>query len=124
SSASSPATKLMRVPLSRLAGSRRSANTFMYEFAWPSPVDRLGACHALEISFVFDTLGLPEAEAMAGPDAPQEVADAMHHAWISFAQTGDPGWPTYGQTRTVMCFDAPGPIVVEAPGDDELRLWA
>ena len=30
----------------------------MYEFAWRSPQfgGRLGACHALEIPFVFDTL--------------------------------------------------------------------
>jgi carboxylesterase type B len=49
-----------RIPAIRLAEARvaSSAATYMYEFAWRSPQfdKRLGACHALEIPFVFDTL--------------------------------------------------------------------
>jgi para-nitrobenzyl esterase len=112
---------LMRVPLNRLA--QRRPGTFMYEFAWPSPVQDLRACHALEIGFVFDTLDRPETTTLTGPDAPRQLATAMHDAWVAFATTGDPGWPGYGASRTVMRFDLPAPVTVAAPRDDELRLW-
>ena len=41
-----------------IAHARAPAGTYIYEFARPSPAfgGRLGACHGLEIPFVFDTL--------------------------------------------------------------------
>ncbi|MET9916300.1 carboxylesterase family protein [Streptomyces sp. NPDC006435] len=117
---------LLRVPLNRLADARTGApgSTHVYEFGWPSPVLRLGACHALEIGFVFDTLDRPDAIALAGADAPQELADAMHAAWVRFAACGDPGWPGWDAGRPVMGFGPGAPAVVHAPRDEELRGWA
>jgi carboxylesterase type B len=42
--------------------------TYMYEFAWRSPQFNglLGACHGLEIAFVFDTLGNGKGRARQG----------------------------------------------------------
>ncbi|MEU7347067.1 carboxylesterase family protein [Streptomyces bacillaris] len=122
---------LLRVPLNRLADARTGAEgaTYVYEFGWPTPVQRLGACHALELGFVFDTLAHPDTMALTGPDAPQELADAMHRAWVDFATTGDPGWPSWDARRPVRSFGAngtdgtDGPAVVLAPRDDELRSW-
>ena len=96
--AAAPATLLadvltdwwVRVPAVRLADAHAPApaGTFMYEFAWPSPAfdGRLGACHALEIPFVFDTLDLGRGQMLGGAlgDAPpQELADDMHAAWVA-----------------------------------------
>ncbi|MCX4674132.1 carboxylesterase family protein [Streptomyces sp. NBC_01433] len=116
---------LLRVPLNRLADARTDAAgaTYLYEFGWPSPVRRLGACHALEIGFVFDTLAHPDTVALTGPDAPRELADAMHGAWVRFAVSGDPGWPSWDATRPVMGFGPGAPTVVLAPRDDELSGW-
>ncbi|MEW1610971.1 MULTISPECIES: carboxylesterase family protein [unclassified Streptomyces] len=117
---------LLRVPLNRLADARAGAgaSTYVYEFGWPSPVQRLGACHALELGFVFDTLAHPDTMALTGPDAPQEVADAMHRAWVDFAAAGDPGWPSWDASRPVRFFGAGGaPAVVLAPRETELRGW-
>ncbi|MFF1923764.1 carboxylesterase/lipase family protein [Streptomyces sp. NPDC058221] len=116
---------LLRVPLNRLADARAGAtgSTHLYEFGWPSPVQRLGACHALEIGFVLDNLDRPDAVALAGPDAPQELADAMHAAWVRFARSGDPGWPAWDASRPVMAFGPGAPAAVRAPRDDELRGW-
>lgn len=119
---------LLRVPLNRLADARAGAegSTYVYEFGWPTPVQRLGACHALELGFVFDTLAHPDTRALTGPDAPQELADAMHRAWVDFATTGDPGWPSWDARRPVRFFGhgaEGGPAVVLAPRDDELRGW-
>ncbi|MFJ9636148.1 carboxylesterase/lipase family protein [Streptomyces sp. NPDC101178] len=116
---------LLRVPLNRLADARMGAegSTYVYEFGWPSPVQRLGACHALELGFVFDTLAHPDTMALTGPDAPQELADAMHRAWVEFATTGDPGWPSWDASRPVQGFGPGAPALVLAPRDDELRSW-
>lgn len=116
---------LLRVPLNRLADARAGApgSTYVYEFGWPSPVQRLGACHALELGFVFDTLAHPDTMALTGPDAPQQLADAMHRAWVEFATTGDPGWPSWDASRPVRFFGPGAPALVLAPRDDELRGW-
>ncbi|KQQ64655.1 carboxylesterase/lipase family protein [Microbacterium sp. Leaf320] len=95
---------MLRAPLTRLAQAR-TAPTYVYEFAWQSTVRDLRAAHALELGFVFDRLGDPEAQRLAGADAPQNLADEMHSAWIAFIKTGDPGWPRFGPERMTRLFD-------------------
>ncbi len=115
-----------RVPAVRMAEARADAPgpTYVYEFAWPSSVDRLGACHALEIGFVFDTLGEAGSNWLAGPDAPQSLADDMHARWVAFAKDGDPGWPAFDtDSRPVMTFHADGATLVNDPRAGERRLW-
>ncbi|MGW9158293.1 MULTISPECIES: carboxylesterase/lipase family protein [unclassified Microbacterium] len=96
---------LLRAPLSRLAAARPDL-THVYEFAWPSPVRDLRAAHALELGFVFDRLTDDETVRLAGPGAPQALADEMNAAWIGFVTNGDPGWPVYGSGRQTRIFDA------------------
>ncbi|MEV8030612.1 carboxylesterase family protein [Streptomyces sp. NPDC086182] len=130
--------RLLRVPLHRLADARSGrptaaldadvrgggrASAHVYEFAWPSNVPDLGACHALELGFVFDTAGTPESAKLAGEGAPQELADAMHGAWVRFAVDGDPGWAAWDASRPVRIFGAGDPHTVHGPRDRELALW-
>jgi para-nitrobenzyl esterase len=120
-----------RIPALRLAEAHapNSAATYMYEFAWPSPAfdGRLGACHALEIPFVFDTLDKGAAQMagpLLGPAPPQPLADTMHAAWVAFATHGNPGWPKYDQRRrATMRFDVTSKVV-DAPRSRERELWA
>ncbi|MER6435665.1 MULTISPECIES: carboxylesterase family protein [unclassified Streptomyces] len=115
---------LLRVPLHRLAGARRGhSRAYVYEFGWPSNVPRLGACHALELGFVFDSAEVPEATQLAGEGAPRELADAMHGAWVRFAVDGDPGWPAWDTTHPVQVFGVGDPHTVRGPRDRELALW-
>ena len=78
----------VRVPAIRLADAHAPATsgTYMYEFAWQSNAfgGRLGAVHALEIPFVFDTLDpeLPLLGQLLGEDPPQQLADTMHAAGL------------------------------------------
>lgn len=116
----------VRIPAIRLAEAHASspAATYMYEFAWPTPAldGRLGACHGVDVPFVFDTLG-HETESLLGPSPPQPLADAMHAAWVAFARSGDPGWPRYDvRRRATMCFDATWQVV-EDPRSAERELW-
>ncbi|WP_406174705.1 carboxylesterase/lipase family protein [Streptomyces sp. NBC_00996] len=121
---------LLRVPLHRLADApTRQSPSYVYEFAWPSNVPDLGACHALELGFVFDTADVPESAKLAGPGAPQELADAMHSAWVRFAVDGDPGWAAWDASHPVRVFGGTGgtgigePRTVHGPRDRELALW-
>ncbi len=115
-----------RIPAIRLADAhaKNTSATYMYEFAWRSPQfnGRLGACHSLEIAFVFDTLG-NWTEPLLGPDPPQQLADTMHAAWVAFATCGDPGWPTYDlKRRATMRFDTTSGVV-DDPRSAERALW-
>ncbi len=116
-----------RIPAIRLAEAHTRGNgrTYLYEFAWRSPQfdGRLGACHALEIPFVFDTLDKEGYEGMMGNSEPQQLADAMHTAWVNFATRGDPGWPQYDSARrTTMCFDTAQELL-DDPRSAERVLW-
>ncbi|KRE30152.1 carboxylesterase/lipase family protein [Agromyces sp. Soil535] len=115
----------MRIPAIRLADAHAgsAAGTYMYEFAWPAP--GLGAVHAIEVPFVFDTLGpnVPLFGPMLGDDPPQELADSVHSAWVTFARNGDPGWPRYDLgRRATMRFDTTSRMV-EDPRSWERELW-
>lgn len=96
------------IPMLRLVTAREAAGrrTFVYEFVWTPETfgGRLGACHTLEVPFVFDTLGDPWGRELRG-DAPQAVADTMVEAWVSFVRTGHPGWDAHGSASTVARID-------------------
>jgi para-nitrobenzyl esterase len=115
-----------RIPALHLADAhaKSPAATYMYEFAWRSPQfnGRLGACHGLEIAFVFDTLGY-RTEPLMGTDPPQQLADTMHAAWGAFATRGDPGWPRYELSRrATMRFDITSEVV-DDPRSPVRALW-
>jgi para-nitrobenzyl esterase len=119
-----------RIPAVRVADAHAPtrSSTYMYEFAWRSPAfgGAFGACHALEIPFVFDTLDLGPAQvqgSLLGGDPPQALADTVHGAWVAFAATGEPGWPRYDlDRRATMRFDTVS-RVVDDPRSFERTLW-
>jgi para-nitrobenzyl esterase len=115
-----------RIPALRFAEERESTRSWVYEFAWPSRAlgGRLGACHALEIPFVFDTLATDGAEWLTGADAPQAVADAMHRAWVRFISDGDPGWPIYTVDRRATMMFGEQSQVVDDPRPRTRLVWA
>lgn len=117
-----------RLPAVRLAEAQTGRGTpaWLYELSWPSPQfgGRLGACHALDVGFVFDTLGHESHGPMLGADAPQELADAMHGAWVRFARDGDPGWPPYDLDRRPVQDFGTAVRVADDPRGDLRALWA
>lgn len=109
-----------RRPMLNLAAGHASAGgtTFVYEFDWGTPVSDLGACHALEIPFVFDQLA--GSNSFTGPTPPQQVADDMHASWVSFASTGTPGWSTYDGGQAVRVFAEPSSTTVPLPRSEDI----
>ncbi|MEV6768805.1 carboxylesterase family protein [Nocardia sp. NPDC051030] len=106
----------------RIAESTAAAGNpaYVYEFAWRSSIENLGASHVMEVPFVFDQLAA--AHTLTGPNSPQPLADEIHRAWTRFATHGDPGWSPFDPTtRIVQIFDSPASHEVADPRADERR---
>ncbi|WP_020671586.1 carboxylesterase family protein [Amycolatopsis nigrescens] len=85
---------MFRTGQERLVARYDKAHT--YEFDWRD--GPFGACHTAELPFVFDNTDLPALrteKGLLGPEIPPTLATEMHGAWVRFAQTGDPGWPSH-----------------------------
>ena len=118
------------LPSVRLAEAHalHAGGTYLYEFAWPSPTfgGKLDACHGLELGFVFDTLdtpGLTGPRGLVGENPPAELARRVHHTWITFATTGDPGWLPYNtQQRSIMRINTTWETLTD-PRPIERQAW-
>jgi len=109
--------RLYRQPTNRLLDARlagATGRTFSYLFTWTSPMmdGRLGACHALEVPFVFRQLHRLESATLVGDAPPKELSEWMSGAWVEFARRGAPqapalpDWPDYTrESRATMILD-------------------
>ncbi|MEP7024867.1 MAG: carboxylesterase family protein, partial [Actinomycetota bacterium] len=117
------------IPALRVAEARaaagRGAETWVYRFDHPDPAanDGLGACHAVEIPFVFDTISRPTAHPLIGGTPSPAVARTMHHTWVSFITGGSPGWAPYTTPDRTMAVLASEVTEVSDPAGDERVLW-
>jgi para-nitrobenzyl esterase len=101
------------------------APTFMYLFAWETPVDggKWKSPHSVEHAMVFDNVAKSASMIGSGPDQ-QKVADAVSGAWLRFAKTGNPGWAPYSpDRRTTMVFNVESKTV-DDPRRAERLLFA
>jgi para-nitrobenzyl esterase len=116
------------IPSIRVAEARAScgsAGTWVYRFDHPAPDDnhRLGACHAVEIPFVFDTIARDELRPLIGDKPSQAVADRTHRVWVDFISHGDPGWATYDTTGRTTGLLTDGVTAAHDPSAAERALW-
>lgn len=100
-------------------------DVYMYEWAWDSNVEGLGACHAVELPFVFGNFEAATAIAYAGENLPESLAKKTQASWAAFATSGDPSidgevkWPKYDlNTRATMIIDETPWEVVNDPKPD------
>lgn len=95
---------VFRWPARRFAEEHKG-RTHMYEFDWRSPAfdGELGACHGVELPFIFDTLATATGpEGLAGEAPPQALADRLHRIWVDFAFDGSLPWDPFDrETRLV-----------------------
>jgi para-nitrobenzyl esterase len=96
---------------------------WLYDFEWRSAVAGYGSVHCLDLPFAFDNLDASGVAEVTGEAPPQELADAMHGAFVRFIQDGDPGWPAYDlDRRPAMVFDATSKVV-DDPWRFERETW-
>jgi para-nitrobenzyl esterase len=107
-----------------------AAPTYMYVFAWPTPVmgGKLKAPHGIELPFVFDNLDKSTRMVGSGTDL-QPLADRVAGAWTAFARTGNPDhaglphWPPYEtDTRATMIFNDECKVVNDPDKDQRLAM--
>jgi para-nitrobenzyl esterase len=98
-------TDLMFRGMARRMAELHEGRTYVYEFAWRSPAigGQLGAAHAIELPFVFDTLAAASGpRGLLGEAPPQDLADSIHALWVRFAIDGTVPWPAFDpETRQV-----------------------
>lgn len=107
---------VFRWPARRFAEEHRG-RTHMYEFEWRSPLfGGLGASHAMELPFVFDTLAsVTGPEGICGEAPPQALADSVHRIWVDFATDGRLPWAPFTQDDRLVYQLAAGEAVQEPP---------
>jgi para-nitrobenzyl esterase len=120
---------MFRMPALRMVESqqRHGMPVYSYLFTWRSPAlgGALGACHALDLGFVFGTYDAVFCGRGAEAD---RLSRNIREGWVAFARTRNPScegfgtWPQYGQGRSTMILGKEC-YVEEAPYDDERRAW-
>ena len=98
---------LFRIPAVKQAGAHADAGgkCFMYYWTKESDLPKYGACHAVELSYVFNNL---ENTIFTGKKADAGLAETVQEMWVNFARTGDPSadgydWEPYDtKTRKTM----------------------
>jgi para-nitrobenzyl esterase len=135
---------IFRLPSVRFADNHAAAaasgvGTYVYLFTWETPAlgGMLGACHGLEMPFVFGTVRNPNVQLFSGGgDGAFRLSDGMRASWAAFARSGVPSnrvvgeWPAWDPgSRPTMVF-GPWPRSegmwrpVVGPRDGELEALA
>jgi para-nitrobenzyl esterase len=109
--------EIFHEPTRRLAGAlaKNGNPAFLYNFTWRSNAPLMGACHCLELPFVFNNF---ESWLDAGMlaqldlDVARGLARHVQESLLNFVERGDPNggelpeWPAYSETdKSTMVFD-------------------
>jgi para-nitrobenzyl esterase len=129
----------MRLPARRLSESRlnQGAATYCAQFGWPARGGdwQRGAFHAIDLPFVFGTLGRGGwSEFLGSDDEAEKLSTEIRAAWSSFARSGTPvgpttgSWPRYAAPdRSTIILDSPCWVAKDPLGEIDRRwqgLWS
>ncbi|RKT87731.1 para-nitrobenzyl esterase [Saccharopolyspora antimicrobica] len=122
--------QLFRMPglWSAEAHAQAGGRSYLYEFAWPAPGRDgvFGACHGLDIPFTFGVSGDLLGTTLLGEEPPADfetLSAELRGSWISFATSGDPGWPEYtAQNRQTRIWHVPSRVVAD-PVKASREIW-
>lgn len=101
-----------RVPAQEqlLLHSQKGGKSYHYFWTYPSGLKDRGACHAVELSSVFNN---PREKIFTGENYNPNLAKEVRQMWVNFAKTGDPStdttyWPPYEEEtkRTMVLGEA------------------
>ncbi len=127
--------RIFHYPAARLADAQcaHQPRTFAYLFEWTLPLigGGLGACHGLELPFVFGaTRGGLLRVGLVADRAASRLADAIQDAWVAFARTGEPAadtlpeWPAYETHRRYTMTLGGSRGVVKDPHEAARAFWS
>lgn len=101
---------MFRLPAIRQAEShsRNGGKVYMYYWTKPSAIKYRGACHAVELSYVFGNI---DETIYTGERSDPELAELVMQMWVNFAKTGNPSvgdlvWAPYSENdRATMVLE-------------------
>jgi para-nitrobenzyl esterase len=109
-----------------------SREAYAYRFDWEPPMTRgrIGACHGIELPFVFGAILEPWLRpwALVSPGA-RKLSHRVQEAWLAFAKTGHPGhsglpyWPPYDTEKRQAMQLARRCHAIPDYGRDALRFF-
>ena len=84
-----------RVPAVKIADlhSKNKGNVFLYHWTYPSSIPNFGACHAVELSYIFNNLN--EAHFIGNKNINYKLAEISQEMWVNFAKNGNPSTEKY-----------------------------
>lgn len=107
---------------------QQGAPVYAYLFDWRPTGNALGACHGMELPFMFNNIALQPEMTGCTPEA-YRLAELISSAWIQFIKTGNPNtpglpqWDAYTEENgNTMIFDNESHIVHNH--DRELMQYA
>lgn len=110
---------MFRLPAIRQAEShaRNGGKVYMYYWIQPSSIRFRGACHAVELSYVFQN---PQEMIFTGEPADPSLTKAVGDMWANFARTGDPSvpgldWTTYNEKQRSTAIISRSPHIKSDP---------
>lgn len=106
---------LFRVPAIAMADahSKNGGSVYMYYWEYPSAIGEMGACHAVELAYVFNNL---EETIYTGDNIDENLAAQVQEMWVNFAKYGDPS--TLENHWREYTYDDPDTIVL----DDDIHM--
>lgn len=94
------------------AHARNGGKVYMYYWTRKSALPHYGACHAVELAYVF---GNVDDTVYTGERADEELSHTVQNMWVNFAKTSDPGtgeydWEPYDEStrKTLLLGDEIG----------------
>jgi para-nitrobenzyl esterase len=81
---------------------RHGRSAFAFRFDWSPPGSSFGACHCIELPFVFGDLDAWRAAPMlagADPADLRQLTEEVQRAWTGFVHAGSPGWSSFPHVR-------------------------
>ncbi len=125
---------MFRIPATRTAQlhAQHTETTWMYRFDYPSPAleGRLGACHSLDVPFVFGTVGVGELQRLCGTSRLVPfLSEVLVDTYCTLARRGDPSnanllsWPSYEPAQRATMVLSMESHLEEAPEEDLRQFW-
>ena len=123
---------MFRIPAIRVAEmhSKHTPATYMYQFEYESPAldGKLGACHSLDVPFIFGTTDRV-AQFCGDTHLVRCLAECIHDSFVTFTACGTPqnvmyDWPPFdAKKRTTMRLNMLS-VLENGPMDEERAFWA
>lgn len=118
-----------RRPTVQLAEARvaaGAADTWVYRVDRPLRKQNAGygACHGVEVPFVFATTDVGETHARIGSRPSARVQTLLHQTWVDFIVGQEPGWPRFDTTDRITGVLSDRLAEVADPDGPEREAWS